>query len=94
MQVTISTYGSGCHRIGETHVKVHGLEAVITPYDYTAPPGTPCTRQLVTMVHQARVAFNDSGMARIIVLGLDHRTVSAINMIGDTLRVERTLNIP
>ena len=92
--ITITTYGDGCHRIGETNVEVHGLEAVITPYDHTAPPGTPCTRQLVTMNHEARVTFDDSGTARIIILGLDHRTLSASNMAGDTVRVERTLEIP
>jgi hypothetical protein len=92
--VRITTYGGGCHRAGEIEVEVQGLEAVITPYDYTAPPGSPCTRQLIMLEHEARVSFGQRGTARIIVVGIDHRQLSTTNTVGDTLRVERTLEIP
>lgn len=91
--VTITTYGDGCHRVGETEVEVHGLEALITPYDYTAPAGAPCTRQLITMEHEASVTFAGSGTARIIVRGLDSSSRSTTNMVGDTIIVERTLEL-
>jgi hypothetical protein len=59
------------------------------PYDYTAPPGTPCTRQLVSFEHRATIEFDRSGTATIRVRGIDRRTKSAQNMSGTAIVVER-----
>ena len=92
--VRVTTYGDGCHSKGETEVRVDGMEALVTPYDYTAPPGTVCTRQLVSTIHEATVQFPGSGTARVRVRGLDRSRMSTQNMIGDTITVERSVVIP
>jgi hypothetical protein len=91
--VAVTTYGDGCHRRGDTEVRVTGLVATVTPYDYTALPGTPCTRQLVSMRHTAAVTFEQAGTAQIQVRGLDGSTRHAANLVGDTLVVERTVPV-
>jgi hypothetical protein len=87
VEVEVVTYGGGCHEAGETEVLVDGLTATISPYDYTAYPGTSCTRELRTFVHRATVQFAAAGAARVRVRGLDVRTRTAANMTGDTLVV-------
>jgi hypothetical protein len=84
--VTISTYGSGCHTRGETEVARQARTATITPYDYTAPPGTPCTLQLIEFRHTARVRFDTPGPAEIVVRG-ESRTADGV------IEVRRNVNV-
>ena len=92
--VLVTTYGSGCHTMGETDVVVEGLTATITPWDYTAPPGTACTDQLLSFEHRAVVQFATSGTAELRIRGIDISSRSATNMVGDTLVVTQTVELP
>lgn len=92
--VRVTTYGSGCHTPGETDVVVEGLTATITPWDYTAPPGTGCTDQLLSFEHRVAVQFASSGTAELRIRGIDIGSRSATNMVGDTLVVTRTVELP
>lgn len=89
--VRVTTYGNGCYGEGPTEVDVRGREAVILPYDYTAPPGTPCFDILNSFSHEAIVRFDGPGAARILVRGIDGSTASARNPRGDTITVERVV---
>jgi hypothetical protein len=93
VEVTVSTYGGGCHRLGATETQVVGMSALVVPFDHTAPPGTPCTRQLVEMRHRATLGFASAGTARIRVRGIDASTRHGGNMAGDTIEVERTVTL-
>ncbi len=89
VSVSISTFGPGCYRKGETEVSVQGLEAVVTPYNYAPPPGSPCTRDLRTFAHTATLPFQGSGTARIRVHGLS----TATNPYGDPITIERSVRL-
>ena len=93
VQVVVTTYGDGCLSKGDTEVRVEGLEADITPYDYTAPPGSVCTRQLVSVRHTATVTFSGAGEATIRIHGIDASKRSAANMRGDRIVVERKVRV-
>lgn len=92
--VLVTTYGGGCHTQGETEVVIDGLMATVTPYDYTATPGTGCTDQLLSFEHRAVVQFPSGGTAQLRIRGIDRRGRSETNMVGDTLVVTRTVAIP
>ena len=92
-QVVVITYGDGCLTKGDTEVRVAGLVADITPYDYTAPPGSICTRQLVSVRHTATVTFAGAGEATIRIHGMDASNLSAANMRGDRIIVERKVRV-
>jgi hypothetical protein len=91
VMVEVTTYGGGCHSKGETEVSRSGMTADVVPYDYTAPPGTVCTQQLLSFRHTAAIDFPGSGTATIRVRGIDRRTKSAQNMTGSQIVVERTV---
>lgn len=93
VNVSITSYGNGCYTQGETDVVVSGLEAIVTPHDYTAPPGSNCTQILLTFVHRASLQFDRSGKAQIRIRGIDAGTRSSTNLIGDTLVVVRTVEL-
>ena len=92
--VLVTTYGGGCHTPGETDVVIDGLIATITPWDYTATPGTECTHQLLSFEHRAVVPFSSGGTAQLRIRGMDISRRSAGNMVGDTLVVTRTVAVP
>jgi hypothetical protein len=92
--VSVTTYGDGCYTAGETEVVVQGLEAVITPYDYIPAGDAACDRFLRVMVHQVTVAFESPGTARLRIHGIDGGTRRVGNMIGDTVVVEREIDLP
>ena len=94
VDLSVTTYGDGCHSKGITDVVLNGLEALVTPYDYTATPGSTCTRQLVSSIHRASLQFDRSGTARIRVRGIDAGTRTSSNLVGDTLVAVRTVAIP
>lgn len=87
--VSITTFGPGCYRRGETEVEVQGLEAVVAPYNYAPLPGSPCTRDLRSFEHTATLRFEVSGTARILVRGLS----TATHPYGDTITVERFVDL-
>jgi hypothetical protein len=87
-EVTVSTYGSGCHSKGETEVSISGRTATITPYDYTAPPGTPCTMQLVEFRHTATVRFATMGPAEVVIRG-ESRTAQGVIDVRRSVSVQQ-----
>ncbi|HSJ08862.1 MAG TPA: hypothetical protein VK928_03090 [Longimicrobiales bacterium] len=91
--VRVTSYGGGCHRKGDTVVKVDGLVADITPYDRTAPPGTMCTQPLLSFEHVATVRFDRTGGARIRVHGIDASARHAGNMRGEEIVVEQVVPV-
>lgn len=92
--VRATTFGSSCNAKGITEVRVEGLTATVTPYDYAPPAGTPCPRDLRGFIHEVTVDFGRSGTAEIHVRGLDAGTRSGANLVGDTIMVTRTVVIP
>ncbi|MEO7648259.1 MAG: hypothetical protein ABIV11_08500 [Gemmatimonadaceae bacterium] len=92
--VSVTTYGGGCESKGETEVAVNGLTAVVTPYDYTSTATGACTDILRSFVHSTSIQFAGPGTAQIIVRGLDGRTRTANNLMGDTLSVVRSVQLP
>lgn len=84
--VAVTTYGGGCDSQGDTEAEVSDLEAVVTPYDYARRPGASCTRLLRTFRHETTIRFERSGLARVIVQGLEAPS-------GDTLRAERSVSV-
>jgi hypothetical protein len=84
--VRVTTYGGGCHRQGEVEVHVEGMLAEVAPYDYVfVGEGVVCPDILLTFQHEATVDFAGSGEAEITVIG--------INLHGDTVRVQRLVNV-
>lgn len=94
VDLSITTYGGGCESKGITEVVLNGLNADVTPYDYTAQPGTTCTRELRSFVHQASLQFAEGGTAQIRIRGIDIRARTSGNPLGDTVTVVRTVAIP
>lgn len=90
LSISITTYGPGCYRKGETHVEVNGLRAVLRPYNYSPLPRSPCTRDLRRFEHTATIHFGQSGTARVVVHGLS----TATDPYGDPVTVERTAALP
>ena len=92
--VSVTTYGGGCESQGETEVVVNGLNAVVTPYDYTkVPVGGACTDILRSFVHTTSIQFAGPGTAQITVRGLGWRTRTPKNPDGDTMSVVRTVEL-
>lgn len=88
--VTVYTFGNGCYSALDTEVRVVGLEAFVTPYD--ANPGC-FTRDLKAVPHQAVLHFSAPGTARINLRGIDRTTRNSQNMVGDTITIQRTVEL-
>jgi hypothetical protein len=86
--VTVHSYGNGCYSVAETEVRLSGMDAVVSPYDWN--PGCP-QRDLKTVVHATSMGFGASGTAHILVRGIDASTRSSRNLVGDTITVRRTV---
>jgi len=67
--VSIRTYGNACRTAGNTGVRVDGLTADVTPYDYMVTKAV-CADVLLTFVHTATLRFDAAGLARVRVRGL------------------------
>lgn len=93
VRVIVTSYGGGCHSRGDTEVSVSGLTADVTPYDFTAPAGTPCTLPLLSFRHEAEIRFDRGGTALIRVHGIDASTRNAQNMEGTRIVVERQVEL-
>lgn len=89
VSIELVTYGSGCYRKGDSEVAVEGLQANVRPYDYAPPPGTPCTRDLVSFAHTAVVEFEGKGIAHIYIHGL----TTEDDPQGEPITVELTVPI-
>jgi hypothetical protein len=84
--VKITTYGGGCHRKGETEVEIEGMVAEVAPYDYVlVGENIACIDILVILDHEVTVHFDGNGEAQVTVIGLD--------LHGDTVRVQRLVNV-
>jgi len=93
VNVTVTTYGGGCHSEGETKVEVRGSVADVIPYDYTALPGTACTQPLLSFEHDVVIPFATDGIATVRIHGIDRSSRSGDNMRGTRIVVERTVRL-
>ncbi len=68
---TVITLGGGCMEQGETEVKVQGLRAEVTPYDYkiTPPFGAVCPLYGQDYIHTATLSFAERGTATVLFHG-------------------------
>ncbi len=89
-EVTVITAGGGCMEQGNTEVKVRGLRADITPYDYEIVPiGGGCTLIGQDYLHTATLSFAEKGTATITFYGREQTADGAI----PTTEM-RTLEVP
>lgn len=70
-QITITTYGGGCERAGDTSVIMADASAAVMVYDFTTAthPGVVCTAILKRMPHDVTLRFAKPGAAVIQVWG-------------------------
>jgi hypothetical protein len=84
--VTVNTVGSSsCTRPNGATLAVAGNTAVITPYDFVAPPGTACTEDLHAFPRSVNVTFTSVGVGRI--------QVKSRSFAGDTATFELELQV-
>lgn len=64
-EISISTYGNGCHWMGDTSVVLDETSADVFVYDKTSAtkPGTVCTMVFREFEHKARLKFDKKGEA-------------------------------
>lgn len=70
-QITITTSGGGCERIGDTGVLTTDNSATVMVYDFTSAtqPGVACTMIFKQMPHTVTLRFTKTGEAMIRVWG-------------------------
>lgn len=69
-EVTITTFGGGCERAGGADVRVEGLVATISVYDFTvAGPAVSCTAELKRLPRTVSLSFAEAGAAVIRIEG-------------------------
>jgi predicted RNA-binding protein with TRAM domain len=70
-KMTITTFGSGCEREGDTNVVMTATGAVVMVYDFTAAthPGVICTAVIKRMPHTVTLRFEKPGEALIQIWG-------------------------
>lgn len=88
--VTFTTYGNSCYTSAATEVRLIGLAAIVTPYDND--PGC-LDRMLKHIEHRAVIRFAEPGAARILIRGIDVSTRTAQDMVGDTITIQRTVDV-
>ena len=89
VRVSATTFGGGCTRAaGMRRAEMGGGKAVLTPMDslYTPRPNEACTMILKVLPHSTEVSFEESGIARIVIEGIQHRSGSE-----EQVRLERTV---
>lgn len=80
--VTVVTYAdSGCEEAGPTTVNIEGLRATVLPFD-RRNGSRFCSDHAQVLEHQAKVRFEQAGLAEIVVRGLSAER-------GDTIEVVR-----
>lgn len=89
VDVSVISYGGGCERQGDTEVVVTGLEAMVTPFDFTDADAQVCTDILKSFDHKASIEFPTGGTATIRVRGL-----SLVWGVADTIVVTREVTLP
>lgn len=94
VEVSVTTYGDGCYAKADTRVTVSGLIADVEPHDFALRGDVACPSVLLSFTHAVAIDFATGGTARIRVRGIDASTRSAANPAGDTLVVERTIELP
>ena len=68
--VSVHTFGGGCKRVGPTEVVINGLDAEVTPFDYTMTgDGVVCTDIFRVFEHEASLTFAAVGSATVTIRG-------------------------
>jgi hypothetical protein len=65
LTVTVLTTGNGCYAKGPTEVRVDGLAATVTPYDYFDLRAEACADVLQEFRHRAEITFEEAGAATV-----------------------------
>ena len=66
--VSVRTFGGGCMRVGPTEVVINGLDAQVTPFDYTVVgDGVLCIQIVSSFDHEASLTFATVGSATITI---------------------------
>lgn len=70
-KITITTFGGGCERAGQTGVVMTASGASVMVYDLTAAthPGVICTAVIKRLPHQVTLRFEKPGEALIRIWG-------------------------
>ena len=68
LTVRVLSGGGGCHEVGGTDVRIEGLTAEITPFDYEYKNAN-CAAVVLQFDHVITLTFGDVGMATIRVYG-------------------------
>ena len=72
--LTINTFGSGsCTRADGERVERRGGATHVTPLDWEAPAGSPCTRDLRYFPHEVTLRFDEPGDVTIVVHARDRQ---------------------
>ncbi|MBA2565547.1 MAG: hypothetical protein H0V09_09020 [Gemmatimonadetes bacterium] len=73
VNVTVTTFGNSCVGAAGAAVVVHGMEAIVTPYDQEQLAGG-CLDFRNANPRQVAIVFDDAGEAKLLVRGRsDHR---------------------
>lgn len=89
VDVSVISYGGGCERQGDTEVVVTGLDAMVTPFDFTDVDAQVCTQVLKSFDHRVSIEFPAAGTGTIRVRGL-----SPAWGVADTIVVTREVTLP
>jgi hypothetical protein len=83
--VEVTTYGNGCTSEGDTEVRLQPQRAVVTPYDVQRrAEGVVCPDILNVFRHRATLRFEQPGVARVTIQGIQEPS-------GEVITVERTV---
>lgn len=90
-KLSFRTYGYYGDSKGETHVRIQGNVATITPYDYYRRKNREPIRPFLGFSHEATVRFVEVGEAQVIlrVRIPDGRTKTS----SDTIEVKKTMRV-
>lgn len=83
-QVSVRTYGSGCHSRGETVVEVAGVHVDVRPYDILSGRHT-CNSILRMFDHAANVTVDEPGIAQVSFHGAAEPGDSMVTVVREVI---------
>ena len=83
-EVSVRTYGGGCHSEGGTTVQVSSLSADITPFDLHSGARV-CTDILNMFTHEAALSLEEPGVALIRFHGMQMPEDSLVTVVREVL---------
>ena len=83
-EVSVLTYGGGCHSKGGTTIQIVGLSVDVTPYDIHSGLRI-CDSILKTFDHRATLTLRESGVAEIRFHGKQMPEDSLITVVREVM---------